>query len=229
MLLRAENVKKQFGKEEILKGISLEVREKTFTVILGPSGSGKSTFLNTLSGLMPPNEGKVWFREKEITGMREKELAEWKRKSIGYVFQNYMLLNRLTVRENIEVGLYPGQESLDLQELVQTLEIDGLLDKFPGQLSGGQKQRVAIARAVIKRPEILFCDEATGALDEANSKKVVVLLCELKQKFGIAILFVTHNLQIAQTADRVITIKDGLLHKDRINENPIPASEMVWE
>lgn len=229
MLLRAETVKKRFGKEEILKGISLDVKEKTFTVILGPSGSGKSTFLNTISGLMPPDEGKVWFREKEVTGMSEKERAQWKRKSVGYVFQEYLLLNSLTVRENIEIGRCPGQEAFELGELVRILEIDGLLDKFPGQLSGGQKQRTAIARAVIKKPEILFCDEATGALDEANSKKVVELLYELKQQFGIAVLFVTHNSQIAQTADRVITIKDGLLYKDMINENPIPAKEMIWE
>lgn len=229
MLLRAETVKKRFGKEEILKGISLDVKEKTFTVILGPSGSGKSTFLNTISGLIPPDEGKVWFREKEVTGMSEKERAQWKRKSVGYVFQEYLLLNNLTVRENIEIGRCPGQEAFELGELVRILEIDGLLDKFPGQLSGGQKQRTAIARAVIKKPEILFCDEATGALDEANSKKVVELLYELKQQFGIAVLFVTHNSQIAQTADRVITIKDGLLYKDMINENPIPAKEMIWE
>ena len=229
MLLRAETVKKRFGKEEILKGISLDVKEKTFTVILGPSGSGKSTFLNTISGLMPPDEGKVWFREKEVTGMSEKERAQWKRKSVGYVFQEYLLLNNLTVRENIEIGRCPGQEAFELGELVRILEIDGLLDKFPGQLSGGQKQRTAIARAVIKKPEILFCDEATGALDEANSKKVVELLYELKQQFVIAVLFVTHNSQIAQTADRVITIKDGLLYKDMINENPIPAKEMIWE
>lgn len=229
MLLRAETVKKRFGKEEILKGISLDVKEKTFTVILGPSGSGKSTFLNTISGLMPPDEGKVWFREKEVTGMSKKERAQWKRKSVGYVFQEYLLLNNLTVRENIEIGRCPGQEAFELGELVRILEIDGLLDKFPGQLSGGQKQRTAIARAVIKKPEILFCDEATGALDEANSKKVVELLYELKQQFGIAVLFVTHNSQIAQTADRVITIKDGLLYKDMINENPIPAKEMIWE
>lgn len=178
---------------------------------------------------MPPDEGKVWFREKEVTGMSEKERAQWKRKSVGYVFQEYLLLNNLTVRENIEIGRCPGQEAFELGELVRILEIDGLLDKFPGQLSGGQKQRTAIARAVIKKPEILFCDEATGALDEANSKKVVELLYELKQQFGIAVLFVTHNSQIAQTADRVITIKDGLLYKDMINENPIPAKEMIWE
>ena len=178
---------------------------------------------------MPPDEGKVWFREKEVTGMSEKERAQWKRKSVGYVFQEYLLLNNLTVRENIEIGRCPGREAFELGELVRILEIDGLLDKFPGQLSGGQKQRTAIARAVIKKPEILFCDEATGALDEANSKKVVELLYELKQQFGIAVLFVTHNSQIAQTADRVITIKDGLLYKDMINENPIPAKEMIWE
>lgn len=229
MLLRVENIKKSFGKEQIIKGISLEVEENTFTVILGPSGSGKSTFLNCVSGLLKPDEGKVLFHEHEITGLPEIEKAVWKRSSVGYVFQDYCLLDNLTVRENIEIGLCPGRKQLPFDELVQVLDIDGLLDKFPGQLSGGQKQRVAIARAVIKKPELLFCDEATGALDEANSKKVVQLMCDMKQKYGIAVLFVTHNLQIAQTADRVITIKDGLLHEDRINENPIAAAEMDWK
>ena len=169
------------------------------------------------------------FRDIEITGLPEIEKAIWKRSRVGYVFQEYNLLDSLTVRENIEIGLCPGRKQLPFDELVQVLDIDGLLDKFPGQLSGGQKQRVAIARAVIKKPELLFCDEATGALDEANSKKVVQLMCDMKQKYGIAVLFVTHNLQIAQTADRVITIKDGLLHEDRINENPISAEEMDWK
>lgn len=228
-LLRAENIMKVFNNEEkVLKGISLEIGSNSFTVMLGPSGSGKTTLLNVLSGLAKPTSGRVWYRDSEITALSENGLADWKRSSIGNVFQNYMLLNNLTVRENIEIGVNPNAEHLDFYELIDILDIRNILDKFPAQLSGGQKQRTAIARAAIKKPAILFCDEATGALDEANSKKVVGLLHSLKAEFGITILFVTHNMQIAETADRVITIKDGLLYKDDYNKEPLSADEMVW-
>lgn len=230
MLLRAKDLTKIFRRnEKILKGVSLEIKEKSFTVMLGPSGSGKSTLLNILSGMLKPTEGQVWFEDKSITEMNEVEVARWKRESIGNIFQNYLLLDQLTVRENIEVGLKEEESGLPLEELARLLEIENLLDQFPAELSGGQQQRVAIARAVIKKPRLLFCDEATGALDEANSKKVVALLHQLREKYGITILFVTHNTQIAQTADRVITIKDGQIYRDEINVNPITADEMVWE
>lgn len=230
IILKAEHITKNFDKrEEILKGISMELEEECFTVICGASGSGKSTLLNILSGLLKPTTGSVFCGTTEITALSERELAHWKRSFSGNIFQNYLLLGNLTARENIEIGLRPGVLPLALDRLAYMLEIEDLLDKFPSQLSGGQQQRVAIARAVIKKPVILFCDEATGALDEANSKKVVQLLHNLKSSFGITVLFVTHNLQIAETADRVITIKDGLICHDRINENPITAGNMVWE
>ncbi len=229
-IIKAEKITKIFNnKEEVLKGISLEIEADSFTVMLGPSGSGKTTLLNVLSGLLKPTSGKVWCGETEITGLSEGKLAGWKRSRTGNIFQNYLLLNNLTARENIEIGMAPGSDPLPFNRLTHILEIDTLLNKFPAQLSGGQQQRVAIARAVIKKPDILFCDEATGALDEANSKKVVELLHSLRTTFGLTVLFVTHNLQIAETADRVITIKDGLLYHDRLNENPISASDMVWE
>ncbi|MDD6170468.1 MAG: ABC transporter ATP-binding protein [Lachnospiraceae bacterium] len=233
-IIKAEGIYKTFqDEEEILKGVQLEVEENTFTVILGPSGSGKSTLLNIMSGMLKPTAGRVWFRGEEVTSLRENDLAKWKRNHIGNIFQNYLLLENLTVRENIEIGkrqkTAADEENLNFDELVKMLQIEDLLDKFPGQLSGGQQQRVAIARAVIKKPEVLFCDEATGALDEENSKKVVELLHELKKRYGITILFITHNHQISYTADRVITIKNGQISHDYINESPIEAKDMVWE
>lgn len=233
-IIKAEGIYKTFqDEEEILKGVQLEVEENTFTVILGPSGSGKSTLLNIMSGMLKPTAGRVWFRGEEVTSLRENDLAKWKRNHVGNIFQNYLLLENLTVRENIEIGkrqkTAADEENLNFDELVKMLQIEDLLDKFPGQLSGGQQQRVAIARAVIKKPEVLFCDEATGALDEENSKKVVELLHELKKRYGITILFITHNHQISYTAGRVIMIKNGQISHDYVNESPIEAKDMVWE
>lgn len=227
-ILKADSITKTFGAEKVINGITLEIEENTFSVLLGPSGSGKSTLLNILSGLLKPASGAVYHRGKEITVLPEEELAEWKRSFTGNIFQNYLLLNNLNVRENIEIGMNRRGEALDFRQLTEILEIDQLLDKFPAHLSGGQQQRVAIARAVIKKPDILFCDEATGSLDESNSKKVVSLLHSLQRAFGITVLFVTHNLQIAETADRIITMKDGRIFQDRHQENPIRPEEMVW-
>lgn len=228
IVLQAESITKTFDKEEILKGISLSIEENTFTAILGPSGSGKSTMLHVLSGLMKPTSGVVKCEGKVVSQYREAQLAEWKRNEVGHVFQNYLLLENLTVEENIRVGINNGKASFSFDRLVRILELEQYLKKFPAQLSGGQQQRVAIARAVIKCPKLLFCDEATGALDEKNSKKVVELLHTIKRELGVTILFTTHNEQIVKTADRVLTIKDGMLYRDIRNEHPIAASEMVW-
>lgn len=228
ILLQAENITKSFDKEEVLKGISLDIEENTFIAVLGPSGSGKSTMLSVISGLMRPTRGIVKYDGKVVSEYSEAQLAEWKRNEVGHVFQNYLLLENLTVEENIKVGISHAKASFSFDRLVKILELENHLKHFPAQLSGGQQQRVAIARAVIKCPKLLFCDEATGALDEKNSKKVVELLHTIKRELGVTILFTTHNHQIAQTADRVITIKDGKLYKDIINTAPIAANEMVW-
>lgn len=228
-ILRSEKITKEFSDQElVLKGISVSITEGSFTVILGQSGSGKTTLLNVMSGLLKPTSGEVWYQDKIITEMSEAQLADWKRAEIGHIFQNYLLLNNLTAEENIRIGISPASPSLSFDRLTRILEIDNILKKFPSQLSGGQQQRVAIARAVIKSPSVLFCDEATGSLDEANSKKVIELLHSIRAAFGITILFITHNAQIAETADRVITIKDGFLSQDRTNESPISAGDMVW-
>jgi len=228
IIMRAENIKKDYGKESVVKGISLDVYEEIFVAILGPSGSGKSTLLNILSGLTRPTSGTVRYEDKIVSDFSEVKLADWKRAEVGNVFQNYLLLNNLTAEENIKIGINPGKTPLAFDRLVNMLEIGDILEKFPAQLSGGQQQRIAIARAVIKAPRLLFCDEATGALDETNSKKVVELLHNIKSTFGVTVLFVTHNEQIAQTSNRIITIKDGQLHKDVINESPILAKNMAW-
>lgn len=227
-ILIAEKITKQFGEQEVLKGIDLSIWENTFTAVLGPSGSGKSTLLNILSGLNRPSSGKVICGAIEVSNLNESKLADWKRNHVGNVFQNYLLLNNLTAEENIKIGIAPDRTPLPFDRLVHLLEIKDILTKLPAQLSGGQQQRVAIARAGIKCPDLLFCDEATGALDEANSKKVVALLHKVKMNFGITVLFTTHNQQIAKTADRIITIKDGLIAGDTENKNPIKANEMVW-
>lgn len=227
-ILSAEQLTKSYGRENVIKGITLALYEETFTAVLGPSGSGKSTLLQILSGMVKPDAGTVKYGDKVITSLPQAALADWKRNHIGYVFQNYMLLNNLTAEENIKIGISPKTTPLAMDRLTHILEIDGLLDKFPAQLSGGQQQRVAIARAVIKGARLLFCDEATGSLDEENSKKVVGLLHQLKNDYGVTILFTTHNKQIAQTANRVITIKDGFLYSDVENTNPISANDMIW-
>lgn len=227
-IMSAEAITKEYGKEKILKGVSLAIYKDTFTAILGPSGSGKSTLLNILSGITRPTSGKVRYEDQIVTAFSQSQLADWKRANAGNIFQNYLLLNNLTAEENIKVGICPGVTPLAFDRLTNLLEINDLLHKFPAQLSGGQQQRVAIARAVIKAPRMLFCDEATGSLDEMNSKKVVELLHHLKTMFGVTILFTTHNEQIAKTANRVLTIKDGVIYNDVTNETPISAADMVW-
>ena len=228
IIMRTENLAKDYGKEHVLKGITLTIHEHTFTAILGPSGSGKSTLLNILSGLVKPTRGCVWCGNGLISDYGEKQLASWKRMDVGNVFQEYLLLDNLTVQENIRIGICPHKPSLSFDRLVRILQIEELLDRFPAELSGGQQQRVSIARAVIKSPRLLFCDEATGSLDEENSKNVVELLHNLQSAFGMTILFTTHNPQIARTADRIITMKNGAVQSDMLNEHPITARNMVW-
>lgn len=227
-ILKTENLTKDFGKEHVLKGITLTIHENTFTAILGPSGSGKSTLLNILSGLIKPTGGSVWCGDEMITEYSEKQLAAWKRRDVGNVFQDYLLLDNLTVQENIKIGISPHKPSFSFDRLVRILRLEELLNKFPAELSGGQQQRTSIARAVIKSPRLLFCDEATGSLDEENSKNVVELLHNLQSTFGMTILFTTHNPQIARTADRIITMKNGMIQSDVRNEQPISARNMVW-
>ncbi|MEK3867172.1 ABC transporter ATP-binding protein [Paenibacillus sp. FSL H7-0716] len=229
-ILSVNKVTKQYRSNElILKEVSMEIEEGSFTVIIGPSGSGKSTLLNIMSGLQKPSRGSVFFGDSDITRFNEHELADFRRLDIGQIFQQYLLLSHLTAEENIRLGVPGSGGAFSVQELAELLDIADVLDQYPGQLSGGQQQRVAIARALIKKPRMLFCDEATGALDEKNSRKVISLLHQICAKYGVTVLFITHNNEIASTADRVITIKDGVVVKDIPHKNPIPVDQMSWD
>ena len=211
-IIKAINITKSYSdKDKILKGINLQINSNSFNVLLGQSGSGKSTLLNILSGLLMPTTGSVFLNGEIINTLDDKKISAIRRNFISNIYQEYMLLSNLTVRENIELGM--GRDNLDILELVTTLGIYNCLEKFPDELSGGQKQRVAIARAVIKKPLVLFCDEATGALDEENSKQVITLLHNIRKLYNVTIIFATHNLKIALTADRVITVRNGLDRK----------------
>lgn len=226
-LIEVKGVGKSYSvQENVLKKIDLDIEENTFNVLLGQSGSGKSTLLNIMSGLLSPSSGGAYIDGTDINHIREKQLADIRRNRISNIYQDYMLLSELTVRENIELG--KGKNNIPLNEIADALGIGSLLDKYPSQLSGGQRQRTAIARAVIKKPEVLFCDEATGALDEENSRQVVQLLHDMKEKYGITVVFATHNLKISMTADRVITLKDGTVIKDERNTAPRSPMEIDW-
>jgi ABC-type antimicrobial peptide transport system, ATPase component len=230
-ILSAEKIVKRFhDNETVLNGVDLSISPNSFNVILGASGSGKTTLLNIMSGLLKPTSGKVFYNGSELTAFNPSQMADLKRNDIGHIFQSYLLLPNLTAGENIRIGMTTSREtSLPFDEITEMLGIGDILHKFPSQLSGGQQQRVSVARAIIKNPKVLFCDEATGALDEENSRRVIKLLNSIKQRYGVTVVFITHNLRIADTAERIITMKDGLVHHDRPNEDPISADEMSWE
>lgn len=225
-------IKKHFGagdnKIEVLKGIDLEIEKGEMCVLLGPSGSGKSTLLNIIGAIESADEGTITVNGEKTRLMSEKQLTQYRRKHIGYVFQMYNLIPNLTVRENIEVGAYLSDNPLNIDELMATLGISDQADKLPSQLSGGQQQRTSIGRAIVKNPDILLCDEPTGALDYKTSKEILKLLEDVNQKYGNTVIMVTHNDAIKNMADRVFTLRDGEIRKNYINENKVPAKDLEW-
>ncbi|MBQ7447531.1 MAG: ABC transporter ATP-binding protein [Eubacterium sp.] len=232
MFLEIENIKKSFGENEskvtVLKGIDLSVDKGDFCVLLGPSGSGKSTLLNIIGGIDLADSGEIRIRGERMQDMNERQLTQYRRSHLGYIFQMYNLIPNLTVRENIEVGAYLGKHSLDVDELLQTLGLTEHQHKLPNQLSGGQQQRTAIGRAIVKNPDILLCDEPTGALDYNTSKDILKLIETVNQKYGNTVIMVTHNDAIRHMADLVIRLKDGQI-VDRIkNVKRVPAEELEW-
>ncbi|HEO6694103.1 TPA: ABC transporter ATP-binding protein [Streptococcus agalactiae] len=222
----SEVVKNYNDHDHVLKGINLSFEAGTFNVLLGQSGSGKSTLLNIMSGLLKPTSGTILINKQNINNFKEKQLASLRRNTISNIYQDYMLLPELTVQENIELGM--SKSNLNFNYIANKLGIINLLDKYPDELSGGQKQRTAIARAIIKKPDLLFCDEATGALDEESSKQVIELLHDVVNTYGITVIFATHNLKISLTANRIITIGNGLVVQDKQNESPLLPSEIDW-
>ena len=232
MFFEIHDLRKGFGegenRTEVLKGISFEVERGEICVLLGPSGSGKSTLLNIIGGIDNADAGYVAIDGERTADMSEKVLTSYRRKHLGYVFQMYNLIPNLNVKENIEVGAYLSDSPLDIDDLLRTLGLYEHRHKVPNQLSGGQQQRTAIGRAIVKNPDILLCDEPTGALDYKTSKEILKLLEDVNQKYGNTIIMVTHNDAIKQMADRVIRFKDGQIRKDYHNEIKIPAEELDW-
>lgn len=232
MFLEIKQIKKSFGagdsRVNVLNGIDLEIEKGEFCVLLGPSGSGKSTLLNIIGGIDGADSGSITIEGERIEDMTEKKLSLYRRKHLGYIFQMYNLIPNLTVRENIEVGAYLSTNPLDVDELLRTLGLYEHQRKLPNQLSGGQQQRTAIGRAIVKNPDILLCDEPTGALDYVTSKEILKLIETVNQKYGNTIIMVTHNDAIKDMADRVIKLRDGMIRKNYTNEQKIPAMELDW-
>ena len=230
--LEIKGLKKSFGagdnRVEVLRGIDTSVKKGEFAVLLGPSGSGKSTLLNIIGGIDRPDEGDIIIGGEAAGAMDEKHLTEYRRQHLGYIFQMYNLIPNLTVRENIEVGAYLSKNPLDVDELVDTLGLAKHQRKVPNQLSGGQQQRTSIGRAIVKNPDILLCDEPTGALDYNTSKDILGLIEKVNQIYGNTIIMVTHNEAIRLMADRVIQLRDGKIRKEYTNEVKIAAKDLDW-
>ena len=231
MYLEVKDLVKTYGTGDIrtkaLRGVTASVAEGDLCVIQGPSGSGKSTFLNCIGGLETPDAGSIIVDGKEIAGLSMADLAEYRRESLGFIFQFYNLVPNLTVKENIEVCAYLTKDPLDRDELMDTLGLTELKSKFPSQLSGGQQQRCAIARALIKNPRLLLCDEPTGALDSHTSRGILTLLETVNQRYGTTMLIVTHNNAIKDMVDQVLVIRDGMVAEDYRNDRKIPAAELT--
>ena len=232
MFLEINQIKKNYGegesRVEVLKGIDMEIKKGEFCVLLGPSGSGKSTLLNIIGGIEQADSGSIVIDGQKMEDMNEKNLTLYRRNHLGYIFQMYNLIPNLNIRENIEVGGYLSEHPLDTDEILKTLGLYEHRNKLPNQLSGGQQQRTAIGRAIVKNPDILLCDEPTGALDYNTSKDILRLIETVNQKYGNTVVMVTHNDAIKDMADRVIKLRDGMIRKNYTNEQKIPAMELEW-
>lgn len=232
MFLEIKGIKKHYGegesRVEVLNGIDIEVNKGEIVVLLGPSGSGKSTLLNIIGGIDDADEGYISIDGEKTADMNEKRLTQYRRKHLGYVFQMYNLIPNLNIKENVETGAYLSDNPMNTDEILKGLGLYEHRHKLPNQLSGGQQQRTSIGRAIIKNPDILLCDEPTGALDYNTSKEILKLIESINQKYGNTIIIVTHNDAIKNMADRVITLRDGEIRKNYKNVNKISAKELEW-
>ena len=232
MYLKIDNIKKSYGagdsRVDVLKGINCGVNKGEICVLLGPSGSGKSTLLNILGGIDKADSGSVTIGEDKIENFNDKQLSQYRRKHLGYIFQSYNLVPNLTVRENIEVGAYLSDKPLPIDELIELLGLEAHKNKRPNQLSGGQQQRTSIGRAIVKNPDLLLCDEPTGALDYNTSKEILKLIEDINNKYGSTIVIVTHNVAISQMAHQVINLHDGRIRSDEKNNNRLAAELIEW-
>lgn len=218
------------GKEELraVNGASLSIGKGEIVTILGPSGSGKSTLMNMIGGIDTPDEGKISVDGIDITALTPSKLTDYRRNSIGFIFQFYNLIPNLNVYENIEVIADICKNPLNIDELLEALNIDEQRKKYPVELSGGQQQRVAIARALVKNPKLLLCDEPTGALDSKSSLEILRLLKRVNDEYNTTILIITHNTVIAPSTNRTIKIRDGKIIYNEINNILVPMNEIIW-
>ena len=230
--LEVVDLRKGFGsgetRQEVLKGLNFSVGKGEFCVLLGPSGSGKSTLLNIIGGIDSADSGYISIKGDKLKDLNEKNLTLYRRKHLGYVFQMYNLIDNLNVKENIEVGAYLSDNSLEVDDLLQTLGLYEHRYKLPSQLSGGQQQRVSIGRAIVKNPDILLCDEPTGALDYNTSKEILKLIEDINGKYGSTVIMVTHNEAIKNMSDHVIKLRDGSVRLNERNELKISAEALEW-
>ena len=226
-----DDVDKEYrGEVKVLavKDCSFEIEDGEMVAILGQSGAGKTTILNMLGGMDSPTAGRIVVDGKEISGMKNKELIQYRRNDIGFVFQFYNLVANLTAIENVELACQLCKDAFEPVEVMVEVGLGKRIDSFPSQLSGGEQQRVAIARAIAKNPKILLCDEPTGALDSETGKKIIKLLVETCRNRGVTTVIVTHNQDIASVCDKVIRIKNGSVDKVKINEKPLDPDELDW-
>ena len=227
-MIDVKNLSKSFGDHLVLDDLSEHIYPGEKVVVIGPSGSGKSTLLNIIGGIDGADDGSITIEGERLEDMSEKRLSLYRRKHLGYIFQMYNLIPNLTVRENVEVGAYLSEKPLDVDELLHTLGLYDHRNKLPNQLSGGQQQRTAIGRAIVKNPDILLCDEPTGALDYNTSKEILKLIEKVNQKYGNTVIMVTHNDAIKDMADRVVRLRDGMIRKNYLNEQKLSADALDW-
>ena len=230
-MIEVKEVTKSFGNKEnalqVLKGVSLKIEEGDFAVILGASGSGKSTFLNVISGLERPDSGEVLYGEQDITALSDRELTQFRRKNIGFIFQQYYLLPNMSVDKNVKMGADLAGNR-EYRAVIRAVGLGEKLRKYPSELSGGEQQRVSVARVLAKKPTFLFLDEPTGALDEQTGRQVLDYICKLKQEYGFTILMVTHNQNIAEMANTVIRMNSGKISETYTNVKQKTAYEIGW-
>lgn len=232
LLLHLDGVGKTFRMGEVsvnaLKAVNLEIYHGEFLVMVGPSGSGKTTMLNIIGGLDQPSFGKVWYQQEDLSAVSQRELTRYRRETVGFVFQFYNLVPTLTARENVMVATELVKNPIDVDEALRLVGLTDRRNHFPSQMSGGEQQRVAIARALAKNPELLLCDEPTGALDYETGKKVLRLLIDLKNTLGKTVLIITHNAAIAEAADRVVRLRSGEIVETHKNPHPKPPEDIEW-
>lgn len=230
-MIKIENIHKSYGeyenKIEVLKGIDLNINDGDFIVILGPSGSGKSTLLNIVSGLEKPDKGSIFYDDKEITNLNDKELTEFRRNNIGFIFQQYYLLQNLNVDKNVRMGA-DLISNADYKEIIKAVGLENKLNKYPYELSGGEQQRVSIARALSKKSNVLFLDEPTGALDEKTGRSILDYISKLQKKEKFTIVMITHNENIAEMANTIIKINSGKIVEVINNKKQKTAYEIGW-